>query len=313
MIRSVDVSGFQSLKDVSLTLGRLTVISGESDVGKSALVRALRAAVTNRYPRNHVTRGEKISVVKIGYDDVTINAMKGGGTNRYAVIDSADDSTEIYDKVGSGVPYQVEQRLGLTEKSFGAQFDPLFLVADKGSHRAKKLGGLSNLVILMETVRLASTKMRRLSTSEKQRTKDAERMMADLEEAEQRREPLVANYGELKALVEEIEFKINTLTKQEFLIDKVRNRARTYREAVQIAEDLESEIPDIEPIQTKLGELRRLDGLRSRLMDSVMDYERAKNMLAERNASVEAAEGELASFKAAHDVCPTCGKEGWHE
>ena len=42
MITTVAISGYRSLRDVVVPLGRLTVVSGANGVGKSNLYRALR-------------------------------------------------------------------------------------------------------------------------------------------------------------------------------------------------------------------------------------------------------------------------------
>ena len=43
----VRVQGFQSIEDETLELGQLTVLIGEGDAGKSAYLRAIRAAFLN--------------------------------------------------------------------------------------------------------------------------------------------------------------------------------------------------------------------------------------------------------------------------
>lgn len=47
MLKQVSIRNYQSLRALDLLLGRVTVITGHSDSGKSALVRAIQTAVFN--------------------------------------------------------------------------------------------------------------------------------------------------------------------------------------------------------------------------------------------------------------------------
>ena len=55
MITKLAVRGFQSLQNISLELGNITVIVGHSDSGKSALLRALEKASFNESGSSFLT------------------------------------------------------------------------------------------------------------------------------------------------------------------------------------------------------------------------------------------------------------------
>lgn len=55
-LRGVHIANFQSLQDVDLELGPITIITGDNSKGKSALVRALQAVAFNRAGADFITR-----------------------------------------------------------------------------------------------------------------------------------------------------------------------------------------------------------------------------------------------------------------
>ena len=57
MIKHVRIRGFQSWKQADLDLEPLTVVVGESDQGKSALIRALESVMENRAGTEFITHG----------------------------------------------------------------------------------------------------------------------------------------------------------------------------------------------------------------------------------------------------------------
>lgn len=61
------VQNYQSVKDVNLTIEGLTVLKGQSNAGKSSILKALYAATHNRFRRGAVSWGEDSCVVLVQY------------------------------------------------------------------------------------------------------------------------------------------------------------------------------------------------------------------------------------------------------
>ena len=314
MIRQIKVKGFQSLADIDIRCGPLTVISGQSDVGKSALVRALRSMATNRYPRDHVTDGQKSSVVGVILDTdsgtVAVAAKKGGGENRYVVAAGGD--SRVYNKVGARVPDEVERLLGRSPYTFGGQFDPLFLVAEVGSRRAKVLGGLSNMAILLEAVRLAGTEIRTLKATERimrEQAEAAERLIenleADVSDARKREEALGEN-------LEDLEDLWRKLSELEDIDQRLGVSQREIQAATADVERLKGEMPELETLADELTALADLEDLEESITKHGRGYTKAKEMVSAAKANLNNALEDLEDFKAKNPICPMCGKEGWH-
>ena len=168
MLDHIRVSGFQSLRDVDIDLGRFTVIVGESGCGKSAFIRSLLKMSRNDAVSgtsggadwSHLPPAASNAVVTLDIDGHTVQWIKGKD-NCY-VVDG-----EKLSKVGKGCPDEVQDILKMRELAFDGtdkyhlnfaqQFDMPFLLDDSGSKVAKILGEITNVNILYAANRQANT------------------------------------------------------------------------------------------------------------------------------------------------------------
>jgi hypothetical protein len=150
LIHRLDVINFQSVKKAEVELAPFTAVIGESDQGKSALLRALESVVNNRAGNDFVTHGASFSSVEVEVDDHEIAWDKGTNTNRY-IADGV-----VYDKVGRGVPEDVTKLLDLNPASLAGQFDRPYLLFESGAEVSQIIGELTNIALLYEAVRLAN-------------------------------------------------------------------------------------------------------------------------------------------------------------
>lgn len=177
----IRVDNFQSIGSAELQPTGLTVIVGPSDRGKSALLRAIEAALFNRPGDQFVRTGAKTATVALELDDPNttvssrrhINWEKGAGLNKFAV-----DGVE-FTRVGKGAPPPL-QALGFRDVTIGAklkddgtfeggetvrpqvarQFDPVFLLDKSGGFLNEVLLGLSRLNVLQRAGRLCAADLR---------------------------------------------------------------------------------------------------------------------------------------------------------
>lgn len=159
MIQSVEVENFQSLKHVTLRFGNVTVLVGDSNVGKTALMRAIRGLVENWSAGSLVRQGESRLRVVVKTKDHVIEWHKGQQVNTY-VVDGV-----IMKGVGRESPIQVQSFLGMMTKrilgvefnpNFRDQFSPPMLVHDSESERLLKLAAISGVGLIQTALRIAS-------------------------------------------------------------------------------------------------------------------------------------------------------------
>lgn len=156
MLERIEVKGYQSIKDIDLVLGRLTVIVGPSGNGKSALIRALRALCFNQVGARFISHGRPKAHVRLTFDDGQVveweKPRDKGAT--YAFGD------QLYTRVGRAVPEEIENALcirrididkGFTfAPQFQAQHDLPLLLTESSTLAARALAKLTKLSVIVE-------------------------------------------------------------------------------------------------------------------------------------------------------------------
>jgi energy-coupling factor transporter ATP-binding protein EcfA2 len=158
MIKRVEVHGYQSLYKVGFDLGLFTVIYGESDVGKSALYRAIRGMVSGESGDSFISKGRKACKVGIVLDTgETVAWVKKETKSGEYVFKAGEDSDIQYFKRSRRLPMEIAKTLRFGEiqidsdrffPNFHGQFDPLFLLFESSGKRARLLGSLISNVLL---------------------------------------------------------------------------------------------------------------------------------------------------------------------
>lgn len=100
----IKVENFQSIKKSEVEIEGLTVITGQNNIGKSALARAVGGLFSNLRGNSFVRRGEKYCTVEIKFDDTNeVLWEKGKSKNNYTI------NGKSISKVGSSAPVEIEQ------------------------------------------------------------------------------------------------------------------------------------------------------------------------------------------------------------
>lgn len=158
-LTAIAVRDFQSLKSVDIPVGRFTAIVGPSNVGKSAVIRALRMLVRNGAATGLVRMGAKKLTVAAKFADNSGAIMTRGGESKLTLVTGG--VKQDYAKLGTTVPPESddlwqcpESELG--DLTFSTQHDAPFMLGVPSSAVAKQLGDLTNASLLMEAVREAN-------------------------------------------------------------------------------------------------------------------------------------------------------------
>ena len=179
MIERVHIKGFQSLADVELPLGIFTVIQGRSNSGKSAVIRALRAVVTNAGN----LRGTNGSFIHQGSKQCEVTVQRKDGT----LVWTKSPNKTTYDlngkafTTGVDVPEEVAAFLRLGDIALDAdnrvnvnfqggargtgQFEPPFLVVDRAGSYLAKVFSLLTAANTLYAAQAIAKKQSRASTS----------------------------------------------------------------------------------------------------------------------------------------------------
>lgn len=184
-LKSIRLINFQSHRNTLINFagqGYLTVITGPSDSGKSAVIRALRWVFYN-VPQGDgfIFNAEDKCTVALEYDDGTkVERIRSrGGINRYVV------NGQTFEGFGTGVPLEVQQATGIRKLEIGdqsfllnlsEQLDGPFLGKSvSGPARAKVLGKLAGT----EEIDYASSEIKTDIYRAKRQQEDAKKSVED--------------------------------------------------------------------------------------------------------------------------------------
>ncbi len=148
MIKSLQIVNFLSHKyaDIEFSPG-VNIIVGPTDSGKSAIIRALRWAITNR-PTGDSFRSNwgGDTEVEMILDDTSIRREKGTiNTNLYSLGDVKTSDYLEFKAFGSGVPEEIEKALNLNTVNIQTQFESHFLLSRSAGEVASHFNKVAHL------------------------------------------------------------------------------------------------------------------------------------------------------------------------
>lgn len=193
MIKKVTLKNFQAHKNLEVELGKFTTLTGGSNGGKSAVLRAILALSRNDSANDYLRHGQKTLSVKIEFEDGNaVEWIKGSGENKY-IITAADGGTQEFDKVGANVPEEVQEVLKfgplLVGKdkhfvNFHQQLESPFLISATPGDVAKLFGELTSASQLYSAVNEGNRGVRATNAQKKTRMGDLRQVKIDLEDFE---------------------------------------------------------------------------------------------------------------------------------
>jgi len=108
------IKNFQIIKRADMTFKPgLNVIVGPTNNGKSAIFRAIEAAIFNKSTDNVITSGERAAAVGVEYNGHSVIWQRDSGRKDFKVTYMIDGQTLT--KVGRGLLDEVESALGISE------------------------------------------------------------------------------------------------------------------------------------------------------------------------------------------------------
>lgn len=164
MIRRIVIENFQSHARTELELSPgVTVLVGESDAGKSAVVRALKWLFLNE-PRGggFVRKGSRRCRVAAEYADGSVLVRERDSSENRYVLRLPDGREEVFAGFGADPPEEVVEFCGVRRFEAGgarvcpnvaSQHDPPFLLAEPGPAAAAVIGMLSGADAFDEALR----------------------------------------------------------------------------------------------------------------------------------------------------------------
>lgn len=265
-VKSLSVKNFQSLKKITLDLKPFTVIVGKSDSGKSALVRAISAALFNTSGNDYITWGEKECLVQIISDGNLIEYKKGSSPS-YKI------NSERFSAIGRG-PFIGVEKLGFREISnegakirpqISTQYDPPFLISDAFSPQivASILGVLSDSIKVSSAKKMAETDLRAVTSELNYKEKDIDSTKTSLIESRVALSKFTAEFAPIHKLWEE---NLQLLKKLESLGPTITKYESLSRDVLGLESSL-SQFHGIPPLKESLSLLSNKASTHSSIED----------------------------------------------
>jgi len=217
-IKSLLLKNFQKHENLFIKfVNGVNVIVGQSDVGKSTIVRAIRWLAFNDIKSDIVRKeGSKVTEVTLVLDnDTSITRIKSNTVNSY-VLKVKDQSEITFDSIGKNIPEEIKKVLQLTtievdneeiNLNVAHQLSMPFLLDKSATFRTKLFNKLTGNHIIDKVLQSFNKDLLHISKEEKIHAEHIETHKKELEQLDSK----LKNIQELKHQVELNNQKINEL------------------------------------------------------------------------------------------------------
>lgn len=266
----VEVQNFQSIEKASLRVEGFTALVGRSNIGKSALLRAVKAALTGAPVTSFVrhqkacqrrTKKQKVcscfTSVRLKMPGFDLLWEKGDSRNRYTF------NGVIYDKASSGppdflppsfLPVKLADKTELLQVA--DQFSPIFLLNQSGGAVADMLSDVARLDRINVAIRNVEKDRKEASSTRKVREKDIVDLTAKLDKFSAL-DATATLVGEVQARVD----AIDTLSQQVSQIDDYVMRGSVVATRIKHLQKTEAVVvPDYTLVVEQLDSCTKLTG-----------------------------------------------------
>lgn len=162
MFTKLELKNFQSHKETTINFAPgLNAIIGQSDSGKSSILRAIKWLITNR-PSGDAFRsywgGDTNVTLHTTNEIAIIQRFKTAKTNGYLLDNSK------YEAIGTGVPDEIAKVLNIDDINFQQQLDRPFLLDDSAGEVAQHFNRIAHLDMIDTSVSYVKAQSRALTT-----------------------------------------------------------------------------------------------------------------------------------------------------
>jgi len=243
----VQIKNYQSIADISFVTQGFTVIIGASNVGKSATLKAMGAAMFHRLGNDFVRQGQDYATVVL--DDVVgtdgelhrIEWRKGKAKNQY-VIDGS-----VFDSIGRAVPEDisafgigdVDTTTGSVRLQYQTQHEEPFMLFDP-QKAMSVVSASSKIAVVQQAANLADTDERGVKRERGIRARDVEEAEVKLAEFAyvEDFEDFGVLHAQLVEYVRDQEAEVRELREALHALEEAIDRRSEVRYALEFATDV---------------------------------------------------------------------------
>lgn len=178
----VNIKNFQSIGNAEFVIDGFTAIIGKNNLGKSAVIRAIDAALSNQAGKEYIRHGTKSTEVSLETKDLKID-WKKGDKSTYTV--NGESFTSLNRSVPKPILDAGFRKIEIGDLKIGPliahQFEPLFIIDEPGSVATEVLSSVYNMDVYSTADDLCQKELRSIKSLTKTRETDKKALDADLE------------------------------------------------------------------------------------------------------------------------------------
>lgn len=260
----VSIRNYQSIDALDLEVRGFTCVTGKTNIGKSAILRAISSAILNESVNGMIRSGSKFASVELQSEAWGFKWEKGPGVSRYHVAGTT------YDKVGQAT-FEAVTNMGFGSVKLGqkevypwwaSQFEPIFLLGATGAAVTDFVSDISRLTVLQDAITLSSRGKKKATDEAKRSAEQAVELRA--------KAAVVAAVDHLaqaeKELVEQ-EASIQDYRRRIASAESVQERIRLAEEGARIlSANAQIKLP-VDRVQDDIEKVRRAMSFWSRLRE----------------------------------------------
>lgn len=252
----IKIVNFQSIEDLEFEVYGFTCITGKSNIGKSAIIRAVSSALMNNSVGGLVRKEASFCSIDVQTDGMDLKWSKGEKVPGKYVLNGKE-----YEKVGQKQLPKIEE-LGFGSVRVGkrdirpwhaSQFKPIFLLDDSGPAITEFISEVSRLNVLQDSIILSLRRRKHAIDKIKAKTEDIKKHDEKLAK--------LKDLDSLIELKEELEEQAKSIRKYEekvLLGESIKNKLDSIANSIRLISD----IADVEISETdEISEL--FNGLES--------------------------------------------------
>lgn len=333
MISKIEIKNFQSHKNTVLEFDKgVNVICGESDNGKSAVIRAIRWVVENQPQGTEKINSnwnedfkEPLSV-KLYTEKGYVERIRDKKRNGYNICKNGEKEI-VLDAIGKGVPKEVIDFLNVSDVNFQFQLDPPYLLTKSAGEASKYLNEIVHLDSIDKIMSIADSDKRQLSSEQKIVEADIKKLEEELKNTEwiDEADNLCKRTEKLYEMVDNLTDKQNELESQINSYEELESSKIDLTEHNNLIKQIEDiVIPDTKELEDSisnydlygsqivdLSEAKKLvNDIDSIIITDTKELEDSISQYSELSNNVQQYEKELVELRdSLPSICPLCGNK----
>jgi len=270
----VEITNYESIGHIKFSFDGFCTVTGRNFIGKSALLRAINAALTNQKGEQFIKWGETFCEVRIKTDNMDLLWHKESGNNFYEIngitqkkVGKDSQPQQVVDSGFGVITTNSDDEVNL---HYCEQYSPLFLVDKRDSKAADLLISMYGLDKLYKALEFCNRDQRKNKDILKTRKEDLIVAKRDFDRFIGF-EDILSEKGSIVKKRDEIKAQESTLERLKAINDSI---STVEKEIDRLSEVSMIKIPSGKEIEDSIVALSKISNLRSQITIVAQDLKR---------------------------------------